>query len=811
MLTRKKKSKSDKKIEVKKKAIADLEKLKQELSSSDKIEQLSKRYFRLINTTFSRLFNIHYEFTYEELIQDIGNKRIAPELKDLVKEYAEKLIKIEYAKKKLSKNNLKDLIRDFEKIINIDKVEETSEKKPGLLSRLLPKKKTAGAAQRESVQNIEEKKTIPKKEPEELPKLKELPKTELPGKPKKSLLNKFISKIKTKKTETMPPPPKFLQDKDSKLGELPEFDITETKKVKQSNKKTEIAKQKLDKNIDKVLEKITSDKESLSDQYEKITQEKSELEQQKKKIKNYGKKISSDKLKKIQESFDVKKSDLDQKENLLKKREEQLNKKLEEVNKLKKEVGKLSTKVSTDEALLKNKEQELMKKEALLNEIKKEIDIQNKKAISEITKFKKNLKQKQKKFLELQKYYNLRENRLSVNESHFLEAKQKHFSYLEKNIQKHKELLEKDLLKIETELTELTEKQTAVDNKINDTTKKHKSLLKEKEVIENELKTKEVYFHNLENEFKNKEPKLKETAEDIDTRENNLLHREKELNKLELDLENLKEKIRNKLEELELKSLDIKNIENKVENTKLRHEARKKAILDKQTLHLEQLKKYQDLKKEIDSSLGKRKHKLNKITEKLKNKETTLKSKKRKTDKFYEGLDYLGEDVFGMDYNLEEDEEIHIKEISVTKEEQDISQGVGSPELLEMYRLLNIAKIAISRGKFEDAEKLYLQINETYERLNADEQEEVFNDILRVYRPKEERVIHVPSGEASSGDITYLLNKFNETIENKNIAESSRIYNEIQGVYRNLPDREKDKYYYEIMKLYNQVSEIHDH
>lgn len=86
----------------------EIEDLLKEKDSSKAMDRLSV----LINQYFAQLFNLHEVFTYEELISELEKRK-----KINLKEFCEKLVRIEFSKNEVSRKELEDISDEFLSLI----------------------------------------------------------------------------------------------------------------------------------------------------------------------------------------------------------------------------------------------------------------------------------------------------------------------------------------------------------------------------------------------------------------------------------------------------------------------------------------------------------------------------------------------------------------------------------------------------------------------------------------------------------------------------------------------------------------------
>lgn len=129
---KKKKKKQEKTIKFD--IIFDVEKIKNKFQASGL--KVQDEFFKLFKDFFKEYFNIKYHFTYEEFNDEIRkNRKLDKHLKSDTISLSTKLSNIEYGSRKLSRNELKFMIADFESIV-VKLLEMKKEKKP----KLSPKK-----------------------------------------------------------------------------------------------------------------------------------------------------------------------------------------------------------------------------------------------------------------------------------------------------------------------------------------------------------------------------------------------------------------------------------------------------------------------------------------------------------------------------------------------------------------------------------------------------------------------------------------------------------------------------------------------
>ena len=113
------------------------------------------QFFHVVRLFFAELFKIKYEFTYEELSNELERRRIDKNLKEKILFFLKKLSVVEYSDERLSESELKKLLNEFLKLFerltfNEQEIKETRlDKILGFLriKKPLIQKKEAGKKQ----------------------------------------------------------------------------------------------------------------------------------------------------------------------------------------------------------------------------------------------------------------------------------------------------------------------------------------------------------------------------------------------------------------------------------------------------------------------------------------------------------------------------------------------------------------------------------------------------------------------------------------------------------------------------------------
>jgi len=97
---------------------AQLNRLEADLDIED-IGDLSKMFTKIIRQYFRTLFNINYEFTYEELLQEMQKEHIDPRLQKILSSFFKKIPEIEFGGSSFTKAELGSLMHEMRQIVNL--------------------------------------------------------------------------------------------------------------------------------------------------------------------------------------------------------------------------------------------------------------------------------------------------------------------------------------------------------------------------------------------------------------------------------------------------------------------------------------------------------------------------------------------------------------------------------------------------------------------------------------------------------------------------------------------------------------------
>ncbi len=90
------------------------------------------QFFHVVKLFFAELFKIKYEFTFEELSNELERKRIDKNLKEKILFFLKKLSAVDYSDKKLPESELKKLLNEFLKLFEKLTFNEQKHEKTGI-------------------------------------------------------------------------------------------------------------------------------------------------------------------------------------------------------------------------------------------------------------------------------------------------------------------------------------------------------------------------------------------------------------------------------------------------------------------------------------------------------------------------------------------------------------------------------------------------------------------------------------------------------------------------------------------------------
>jgi hypothetical protein len=574
--------------------------------------------------------------------------------------------------------------------------------------------------------------------------------------------------------------------------ELPHFEIP--KKLIENEKAFQ-------KDLHDVVKGLELGRKSVAAEIRLIDQEKKVLEKERSQIREHSdaRKVLPE-FKVFEKNINEEIKELEAKKKELLAKESQIDEKIKAVSVMEKNLKQLSKKLKKDEEDVKERTSFIENKEKIVKEIKKELEKMYSHAISEIESMKKELEDKRESFEKLQKFYQLRENRLSVEEGNLLQEKRQYAKLLSSLVARHFDIAKTDLEKTEKKIHKVKERSLRYDERYREIEKRSKGLVQDRAEIKKEIESKKKYFNELEEEFRSKDPQFEELSTHLDKRNDSILKKSAAISELQTDIEKTEEEIRARRQTLDLKELDLKGLEKQIEriNYDLKNKNMKLEMKHKQLER--RISSYTELRKEVMQHIAREKRAISRIEDKLENKGHQVTRKLNELDtaeKHYKSFD---KGLAHVARHLKDDEELHINSITVTHG----YPSVGNPAVLDILRLLNKSKDYLSNGDNDRAKDSYVEIQRIFEDLDEEERESIYPEILKVFRPKSSMAAEIVFTDSS---INALLHQFQNSVDAGDMQIAEEVYNKLQEKYTTLPKDEKSKYYTRIMELYNRVLE----
>ncbi|MEM3374547.1 MAG: hypothetical protein QXE31_04985, partial [Candidatus Woesearchaeota archaeon] len=111
----------------------------EDLIEIENIEKLILMLANIIRRYFKSLFNLRYEFTYEELIDEIKSRRISDTFKSVLINFFERSTEIEFSGKSVSKEEFRAMLSEFKQIVALTSEKELVEKESKVINNPLTK------------------------------------------------------------------------------------------------------------------------------------------------------------------------------------------------------------------------------------------------------------------------------------------------------------------------------------------------------------------------------------------------------------------------------------------------------------------------------------------------------------------------------------------------------------------------------------------------------------------------------------------------------------------------------------------------
>jgi len=85
---------------------------------TEDIQKLILMFSIIVRKYFKSLFNLKYEFTYEELMKELEAKKVNPTFKEVLTKFFNRSIEIEFSGKSVSVQELEAMIAEFKQILS---------------------------------------------------------------------------------------------------------------------------------------------------------------------------------------------------------------------------------------------------------------------------------------------------------------------------------------------------------------------------------------------------------------------------------------------------------------------------------------------------------------------------------------------------------------------------------------------------------------------------------------------------------------------------------------------------------------------
>ena len=772
-----------------------LNKFKHHLFKSNNLDKDYNTLLKIINNFFSKKYDVHYKFTYEDLKYEVLEK-VSENQKELFSEFCDKLNEFEFDKQKITKQELLNICEKLGKLSNLPRVtlSDSNEKRIEIRSFsdemfAPPNFSKEELEQNEDIEKIEiqKKDLIKTKEPEkiEIPNsIEEIP-VPSPEIIEKPLELEPIKEKKEKRKKLNVKKSKKLVKKTNALENLPVF---------------EIKKQPVKQNLEEVMSNLKRNKKEISEELFLIKKEQEILEKEKKI--NLGKVLPSFKIFNKQKEDEIR--ELEHKKQALIRKETLLDEKLSELKKIEEQLSSFSKDLKQDKTNIEEKKNYIKSKEKVISEIRKDMEKSYKKAIDEIFVIKSDLKEKEKQFLGIQDFFQKRENRLSVEESNLLSEKRRYSKSVSNLVDKHLEIAKQDLLVTEQVLEKIKQKLQDTDNKIKEYELRYKDLINKKNEIKTDLKEKQEYFSKAEEEFRSRDDEFEELDQNLEKRHKSAIELEKNLEEFEKTLDESHDEIREKTQNIEVKKLDLKSIERDIDRLKfdIKNQENRLEIREKQFAKRDS--SLHRIRNEIGKSIANEKRAVKRIEDRLTKEGHNIDTKFRKTEelgKFYDA-EFNAEESLN-NYN-NDDHELYVKEIKITHEFPE--KEIGDPNYLDVLRLLNKARVFIRTNQKQKSRDAYLEIQRIFEGLSEIDKEDLYPQVLDVFKTNTDMMTNMNTDFNKNIDV--LIQDFNNSVIQGDLVGSGDIYSELQQRYETLPEEKKPMYFNRIMSIYSKISAV---
>jgi len=97
------------------------------LLGKEDVQMIMRLFSELMRTYFKSLFNLGYEFTYEEILNEIETRKINNVLRKILSDFFYNTLELEFSGKTLEEENLKEIMDEFKKILSYTSPKQDAE------------------------------------------------------------------------------------------------------------------------------------------------------------------------------------------------------------------------------------------------------------------------------------------------------------------------------------------------------------------------------------------------------------------------------------------------------------------------------------------------------------------------------------------------------------------------------------------------------------------------------------------------------------------------------------------------------------
>ena len=101
-----------------------LNRLESRLSGKTPTRELAVEFSRIVREYFKYILNIDYEFTYNELLDELKKKGINPDIESLLIEFFKRATRVEFAGHRIRRRELQSLINEAKEVVHLTSKEE---------------------------------------------------------------------------------------------------------------------------------------------------------------------------------------------------------------------------------------------------------------------------------------------------------------------------------------------------------------------------------------------------------------------------------------------------------------------------------------------------------------------------------------------------------------------------------------------------------------------------------------------------------------------------------------------------------------